>query len=84
MADAQTMSIDYNGVTVTFDVSQVVSWKNNKAIANFQNNPAGFFDAVDRIMCGKSDEVVEQLGDDMAVMSDVISQIYAKVGGAKN
>lgn len=77
-------TIEYGGVTVEYDAAQVKSFKNTRALAHYEKDPDGFFEAVDRILCGKANDVADAVGDDMTTMADLVAKVTEKVGGAKN
>lgn len=72
--------IDYNGHTVEYDDGALHKWSVMKALAS----GTGTFDAWDKILCGKSDEVAAMLDDDMDAMQDLLQRISLVEGGAKN
>lgn len=65
---------------ISYDPDAIMSWAVQKKIT------AGgieAFEAVDLILCGKSDEVAEQIGGGMADMTELITAIMA-LESAKN
>lgn len=77
-------TIKFQGHEIEYDERKLRSWKVQRMIA--ANGQAGGFEAVDLILCGKSDEIAETLFDDDAnVMGDLLNAILDAEGGmAKN
>ena len=74
-------TIEFEGIEVEYDPKKLNSWKVQKMIAKGGEGP---FDALDVILCGKSDEVAEQLGDDASKMTELVNMLVALSPTAKN
>lgn len=72
-------TINYEGVKVTYDDSAINKWSICKKLA-FGGKET--LDAIDTILCGKSDEVAEKLGDDISKMNDLLERIVTISGNA--
>lgn len=70
--------ISYEGVDVAYDPSQLERWSVVKALSS----PTTMFGALDAILCGRSDEVAEALGDSMEAMEGLLERIVAASGAA--
>lgn len=70
--------IDFEGIHVNYDDSLLHSWSFMKGI----NDPQKQFSSMDDLLCGKSDEVAEQLGDSMDKMTDLLGRIVTIEGNA--
>lgn len=89
MAEKQLHTIKLDGVTVEYDANALKRWSVQKKIARSLSDPQKgayeAYEAYDVILCGKSDEVAEKLGDDGEKMAELVQRIVAVVGGdAKN
>lgn len=71
-------TIEFDGEAVEYDDSQLNRWSVQKKLID----PAGQFEALDEILCGKSDEVAQRLGDSMERMTELLSRIVAINGNA--
>lgn len=78
---AATATVEYNGNKIKYDKTAVRSYKVQRALAT---PGQGMFDAVDRILLGKSEEVAETLGDDMQEMTALLTAIAELEADAKN
>lgn len=78
---AATATVDFNGKKIKYDKTAVKSFKVQRALAT---PGPGMFDAVDRILLGKSEEVAETLGDDMQEMTALLTAIAEQEAEAKN
>ncbi len=73
-----TKTIDFDGATIEYDDAKLNSWSVQKRLVT----AAGQFEAMDEILCGKSDEVAQRLGDSMERMTELLSRIVAINGNA--
>lgn len=71
-------TITYKGHKIKYDDAEVHKWSTLRQLSS----PDGQFDAIDRILCGKADEVAEKLGDDFEEMMGLLGQISAVEGNA--
>lgn len=71
-----TKTIDFEGVKVKYDDAELNKWSTQKQLTTYE----GQFPALDRILCGKSDEVAEKLGDSMEAMQQLLQRIVAISG----
>ncbi len=70
--------INFDGIDIKYDDAQLNKWSVQKDLTRFDKQ----FDALDRILCGKSDEVAEKLGDDMDKIMELLQRITATSGNA--
>lgn len=75
-------TIEFRGVTVAYDETCTKSWKWQKAIAS--GDDAKIVSAIERLFCGKDEEVADRLGDDIEVMGELIGEITRASRAAKN
>lgn len=76
-----TKKIKFNDINVEYDDSQLNKWSVQKQLTTID----GQFSAMDKILCGKSDEIAEKLGDSMEEMTELLQRIVAINGNtAKN
>ena len=73
-----TKTNNYEGVVVQYDDVALHKWSVMKQLAS----GTGTFDAFDKILCGKADEVAEKLGDSVDKMSDLVNRIATIEGNA--
>lgn len=73
-----TKTISFEGIEVEYDDSQLNKWSIQKQLTTLD----GQFVALDRIFCGKSDEIAEKLGDDMGQMMSLLQRVVAVNGNA--
>ena len=73
--------ITFEGHAIKFDSTAVHSWKIQKKLTL---GGAGAYEAVDTILCGKSDDVAEMLGDDADKMTELLTAIGALSRDSKN
>lgn len=71
-------TISFNGKKIKYDEAEIHKWSTMKELAS----GTGTFDAIDRILCGKSDEVAQSLGDDVSAMHELIDKIATVEGNA--
>lgn len=76
-----THSFTFEGHTIQYDYKALHSWSIQKKLAF---GGAGAYEAVDIILCGKSDEVAAIFDDDADKMLEVITALGAISGDAKN
>lgn len=73
--------IDFEGIKVEYDDSELSKWSTQKQLTSYDTQ----FQALDRILCGKSDAIAEKLGDSMETMMQLIQRIVEISGNiAKN
>lgn len=73
--------ITFEGHEIAYDEKKLHSWKVQKQLAK---GGADAYDAVDAILCGKSDEVADLLGDDADKMADLLVMLGSLSGESKN
>ena len=73
--------ITFEGKTIDYDEKAVHSWSVQRMIAH---GGASGFDAIDRILCGKADEVAALFDDDADKMVELVTAIGAISKDAKN
>lgn len=74
-------TISFEGHDITYDAKALKSWKVQKKLAR---GGADAYDAVDIILCGKSDDVAEMLGDDADKMTSLLVMLGSLSGDSKN
>lgn len=74
-------TITFEGHEITYDAKALKSWKVQKKLAR---GGADAYDAVDIILCGKSDAVAEMLGDDADKMTELLVMLGSLSGESKN
>lgn len=74
-------TITFEGHDITYNAKSLKSWKVQKQLAR---GGADAYDAVDVILCGKSDEVAEMLGDDADKMTELLVMLGSLSGDSKN
>lgn len=84
-----TRTIDFNGVTVEYDWALMHKWSFQRKINGGRSDPAGFYDACDELLLGRSDEVAATLSatsdePEDALMVRLIRAIGDEPGTAKN
>ena len=75
-------TLEFHGVNVEYDETCIKSWKWQKAIAS--GDDAKILAAIERLFCGKDEEVADALGDDIEVMGELIGEITKASRAAKN
>lgn len=81
MADRMIHTITFEGVSVAYDAKALHSWSMQKKLA--LGGAAGY-EAVDAVLCGKSDEVAALLDDDADKMVELLTMLGSLDGGSKN
>ena len=76
--------VTFEGAQYEYDAKAITKYSVIKAIAGGNTNPASFFEALDKIFKGKTDKYVEQMGDDMAKLMELLNAVYAQESEAKN
>lgn len=74
-------TISFEGHDISYDAKALKSWKVQKKLAR---GGADTYDAVDIILCGKSDEVAALLDDDADKMMELLTAIGSISSAAKN
>lgn len=78
---AATAMVEFKGKKIKYDKSAIRSWKVQRALV--QPGP-GMYEAIDKILLGKADEVAEGLGDDVQEMTALLTAIAEQEADAKN
>lgn len=81
MAEHQVHKFTFEGQTISYDAKALHSWSVQKKLAA---GGAGGYEAVDAILCGKSDDVAAQFDDDADKMIELLTALGALAGGSKN
>lgn len=81
MAEPNVHSFTFEGVKVDYDSKALHSWSVQKKLAA---GGVGGYEAVDAILCGKSDDVAAQFDDDADKMIELLTALGALAGGSKN
>lgn len=74
-------TIHWKKKTITYDGDALMSWKVQRLIAK---GGEGSFDAIDVLLCGKADEVAEEIGGTVDAMAELVTAICALETKAKN
>lgn len=78
-------TVQFEGSTFEYDERAPKRWSVQKALALGESDPKGFYGALDKIFCGRSDEYAERLGDDSERMLALLDLVSKAVGAqAKN
>lgn len=72
-AKKELKTITHEGVKVAYDPAAFKSWRFMKSLSHRDTQ----FDAIDILLCGKSDEVAEKLGDSIDAMTSLLTAITA-------
>ncbi len=72
-AKKELKTITHEGVKVAYDPAAFKSWRFMKSL----NSRDTQFEAIDILLCGKSDEVAEKLGDSIDAMTSLLTAITA-------
>ncbi len=75
-------TLEFRGVTVEYDETCIKSWKWHKALAS--GDEARIIKGIERLFCGKDEEVADALGDDFDVMGELIAEVTKASRAAKN
>lgn len=78
-----TKTISFRGVDVVYDSREIHLWRTQRAIASSEHDPYGGYEAIDRILCGRADEVADAVGGTDADMSALLAAI-TEAENAKN
>ena len=82
-SDKEIVTFVLDGKEFEADRSALTSYKVTKMVANAENDPSGYFEAMERIFMGRDEEYAEALGGG----ADKVAELYAaaaKAVGAKN
>ena len=81
--EAQLRTIEYQGVTIEYDETCPRKWSWQRAIASGDDNR--IFNAFDRLLGGKADEIaMEYFDDDVETMKGLIAEVLKTDTNAKN
>lgn len=78
-----TFTIPGIEVEFTADYDELTSYKTNKQFAKSETEPAGMFDAFERVFAGHDEEYMERLGGSVESMG-VLMQAAFEAAKAKN
>lgn len=73
----------FRGLEVEYDYKAIHKWSVQKALTGAKG-PQAMFDGIDEILCGRSDEYAEQLGDEAEAMTELVSELMSLDKDAKN
>ena len=79
----ETLKFEYKGMTFECVPKIVRNYKIQKTIANGENNPVGYYNALSAMFNGKDEEYAEMLGGDMAAFMELYTAAVEAVA-AKN
>ena len=68
-------TINFEGNAFTYDEAATKKWSVQKGLSMGSTDPAKFYEALDKLLAGRSDEYAETLGDDADKMLDLIKAI---------
>ena len=78
-------TITFHGKKFEYDERAPKRYTVQKKIALRESDPAGMYEAINEIFCGKEDEVAQALDDDAEAFGDLLEAVMLAVGGeAKN
>lgn len=76
-------TIEYEGHEFEYDATCMHSWKWTKAIAS--GDSVRGINAIDQLLCGRSDEYADVLGDSIEAIANLVAAIEKESGqAAKN
>ena len=75
-------TIEFRGVEVEYDETCVKGWKWQKAIASGDTGKS--IAAIERLFCGKDEEVADKIGDDFETFTDLVAAIIDDINKGKN
>lgn len=76
-------TLTYDGHEIAYDEKAVHKWSVQRAISG-ADGPVAMYDAIDRVLLGKTSEVADILGDDLDSMLEVLGRVTAIDRTAKN
>lgn len=76
-------TVEFEGIKVQYDETRTKSYKWQKKAMS--GDPGRTMSAMEELLCGKDEEVADQLGDDADAMSRLFEAVLADIGSkAKN
>ncbi len=72
-----------DGVELVADYDELLSYKTNKQFARSAADPAGMFDAYERVFAGRDEEYVEALGGSVSCIEKIMVAAF-EAAKAKN
>lgn len=79
----QEMRFEVDGVEFIADYDELVSYKTNKQFARSETDPAGMFDAYERVFAGRDEEYVAALGGSVEAVGRIMTAAF-EAAKAKN
>ncbi len=73
----------FKGVEVAYDFKALHKWSVQKALS-MAAGPQAFFEAVDQVLCGRSDKVAEQIGGTTEDMAELMGELATLFNDSKN
>ena len=77
------LRFEVDGVELVADYDQLVSYKTNKQFARSEADPAGMFDAYERVFAGRDEEYVDALGGSVEAVARIMTAAF-EAAKAKN
>ena len=75
-------TMEFRGVEVEYDETCVKSWKWQKAIASGYVGKS--VAAIERLFCGRDEEVADKIGDDFETFTELVAAIMEDIKQGKN
>ncbi len=79
----QEMKFEVDGVELIADYDELVSYKTNKQFARSEQDPAGMFEAYERVFAGRDEEYVDALGGSVEAIGRIMQAAF-EAAKAKN
>lgn len=81
--EKETLKFEFKGKTFECVPKMVRNYRLQKAIANGENNPVGYYNALSAMFNGKDEEYADELGGDMAELMELYAAAV-EIVAAKN
>lgn len=79
----QELKFVVDNVELIADYDELVSYKTNKQFARSETDPAGMFEAYERVFAGRDEEYVEALGGSVEAIGRIMQAAF-EAAQAKN
>lgn len=79
----QELKFSVDDVELIADYDELVSYKTNKQFARSETDPAGMFEAYERVFAGRDEEYVEALGGSVEAIGRIMQAAF-EAAQAKN
>lgn len=75
---------EVGGVELVADYDQLTSYKTNKQFARSESDPAGMFEAYERVFAGRDEEYVEALGGSIEAVGRMMQAAFEAAKAKKS